>query len=235
MSKFRRLRALWFLLVITACSGGAEANRRSVERAAVATPPAIRDSAEITIVENVEPQWAPGSEWQVGDLLTSIGEVQGEPSHELYRALDATRQQDGTVAVGVSSSGEIRFFRQDGTFVRTVGSTGGGPGEFRGGMALRALRRVAGDTLVAWDIYGQTVSVFDPAGEFVRSFRLDGPAQQHFYAGIFSDRSLLMLVYHSTRASPNESLPEGILRPAIALHRYGVDHRLAHSHDGILG
>ena len=71
-----------------------------------------------------------GFEWRVGDRLTSIGEVHGDPSHELYRATTATRQTDGTVAVGLSSSGEIRFFRQDGTFVRTVGSTGGGPGSF---------------------------------------------------------------------------------------------------------
>ena len=216
-------------LVTLACSGGAEWGRDRSDDTLLAAPPTIRDSAGVTIVENAEPQWAPGSEWQVGGLLTSIGEVTGEPAYELFRVLDATRQSDGTVAVGNSSTGEIRFFRQDGTFIRTVGSTGGGPGEFRGSRALRALRRVAGDTLVAWDIYGQSVSVFAPEGEFVRSFRLDGPAQQHFFAGIFGDRSILMRVFERGWEGPVDNLPEGLRRRNISLHYYGVDHTLTNS------
>lgn len=216
-------------LLSAACSGGNEAGGQVSGGDLLPSPPVIRDSAGITIVENAEPQWAPGSEWQVGPLLTSIGDVPGDPAHELYRARDATRHSDGTVAVANSSNGEIRFFNADGSFLRTVGSTGGGPGEFRGASALRALTGVAGDTLIAWDIYGQLVSVFAPDGGFVRSFGLNGPAQQHFFAGSYGDGSLLLFVIEYPADEPIERMPEGIVPRKVTVHRYGVDHQLISS------
>ncbi|UCG87474.1 MAG: hypothetical protein JSW71_02705 [Gemmatimonadota bacterium] len=219
-------RPLSLLLVAVGCWPGTEAGRDRPSDTPSLTPPAIRDSAGITIVENAVPQWTAGSEWRVDALLTSVGAAEGDPAHELYRVMDATRLSDGTVAVGNSSSGEIRFFRQDGTFVRSVGSKGGGPGEFRGANALRALRSVAGDTLITWDIYAQSVSVFAPDGEFVRSFLLDGPSRQHFFAGIFEDRALLMHVFEPTFSGSVENMPEGVIRASIILYHYGVDHSL---------
>jgi hypothetical protein len=227
----RRILALPLLAL--ACTGGD--GEGSSKGTPLAIPPTVRDSAGITIVENVEPQWAAGSEWRVGGLLTVIGEVPGDPAHELFRAREGTRQSNGDVAVGNSSNGEIRLFRQDGSHIRTVGSTGGGPGEFRGANAMRALQRVPGDTLIAWDIYAQRVSVFAPDGEFVRSFGLAGPAQQHFFGGIFADRSLQMVVYESSRDESSGTLPEGLNRRNTSLHHYGVDHSLSNSIRGIPG
>ncbi len=230
----RGLWPLWLLLMALGCRPGSDAARDGPSDTVTATAPTIRDSLGITIVENAEPQWTPGSEWQVGALLTSIGETEGDPARELYRVLDATRLSDGTVAVGNSSSGEIRFFRQGGQFLRSVGSRGGGPGEFRGADALRALRRVAGDTLIAWDIYAQSVLVFAPDGEFVRSFVLDGPSRQHFFVGVFEDRSILMRVFERTFSGAVENMPEGIIRASIILYHYGVDHSLVGSVEGII-
>jgi hypothetical protein len=224
--------ASMILLLTLGCSGGGEGGG---EAAAPPhrTPPIVRDSAGIPILENTEPQWAPGSEWQVGRVITSIGEVRGDPAHELFQALDATRLDDGTVVVGNSSSGELRFFDREGAFLRTVGSIGGGPGEFRGARALRAVTRVAGDTLITWDIYGRLVSVFAPDGRFVRSFSLDGPDQQHFFGGVFADRSLLMYVFEYPVSEPGEPIQEGVVRNPMTLFRYGVDHALACSIRGI--
>lgn len=224
---------LSLLLLVHGCSPGTETDGGRRGSTQGTTPPAIRDSAGITIVENAEPQWPSGSAWQVGGLVTSIGTATGDPEHELYQVLDATRLSDGTVVVGNSRSGEIRFFSEDGAFVRTVGSTGGGPGEFRAD-ALRALSHVAGDTLIAWDIYAQSFSVFAPDGEFVRSFKLDGSQRQHSFAGIFEDRSVLMHVFDHTYSGPVEDMPEGIARTPMILYRYGLDHRLVSSIEGIL-
>lgn len=220
-------------LVIPAWGCGGEAGADPSE-GPEPVPPVVRDSAGVLIVENSEPQWPLGTEWRVGELLSTIGTTQGEPPYELYRVLDATRLSDGTVAVGNSSTGEIRFFGEDGGFIRSVGSRGEGPGEFRGANALRALRRVEGDTLVAWDIYGQTVSLFSPDGGFVRSFQLKGPAQQHFFAGIFADRSLLMRVSEHGPSNPGE-IVEGLFRRDFTLHHYGRDHSLLNSFWGIEG
>jgi hypothetical protein len=142
--------------------------------------------------------------------------------------MDATRQTDGTVAVANSSSGEIRFFDQDGVFLRQAGSVGGGPGEFRT-TGLRTVRRVAGDTLFTWDLLARRASVFGPDGAFVRSFSLDGPAQQHFFGGVFDDHSLLMYVFEHPSREPGEPIEEGVSRTPMTLHHYGMDHSLAAS------
>ncbi len=204
------------------------------EEPSLPAPPVVRDSAGITVVENVEPQWAPGSEWTLGQLVTSIGKARGDPAHELYRVSDATRQSDGTVAVGNSSTGEIRLFDQDGAFSRKAGSVGGGPGEFQAN-GLRTVRHLAGDTLFTWDLLGRRASVFAPDGEFVRSFNLDGPTQQHFFGGVFADGSLLMYVFEYGENPTAENLQEGVVRTPMTLRRYGVDHRLASSIPDVRG
>lgn len=233
MKPTRRNASLWsgplllWVTVITLSHLGCS-RESGAEEPSLPPPPVVRDSAGVTIVENAEPQWAPGSEWKVGRVVTSIGKVQGEPAHELYQVLDATRQSDGTVAVGNSSNGEIRFFDREGAFLRKVGSVGGGPGEFQT-TGLRTVRRVAGDTLFTWDLLGRRASVFGPEGAFVRSFSLDGPAQQHFFSGIFADRSLLMYVYEHAPQEPGVPIEEGVSRTPMTLHRYGTDHSLAGS------
>jgi hypothetical protein len=181
-------------LLALACSSPGEEGTGSGESDGPA-PPVVRDSAGITIVESSEPRWGEAPAWCVGELLTSIGTLEGEAPYQLYHALDATRLSDGTVVVGNSSSGELRFFDATGTFVRAVGNNDGGPGEFRGAHALRAVRRVPGDSLITWDIYAQRVSLFAPDGEFVRASRLDGPSAQHFFEGVLGDRSLVMKVF----------------------------------------
>jgi hypothetical protein len=230
----RERRTLLFGLTAMAWLGLGCSTGEGSEGPPLATPPLVRDSAGIAIVENAEPQWAAGSQWKVGELVTSIGTVQGDPAHELFRVSDATRQSDGTVAVGNSSSGEIRFFDHDGVFLRATGSKGGGPGEFQPN-GLRTVRRVAGDTLFTWDLLARRASIFAPEGGFVRSFSLDGPAQQHFFGGVFSDRSLLMYVFDHPPQDPQKPIEEGVSRTPMILRHYGTDHRLATSLEDIPG
>jgi hypothetical protein len=157
----------------------------------------VRDSAGVMIVENSAPIWEPGSEWRISELLTSIGAVEGESEYQLYYAYDATRLSDGTVAVANSGTSEIRFFDADGRFVQTVGRAGEGPGEFRENHGLRALGHWAGDTLYAWDLYAQTLSVFTRDGRFIRSNRLRNTKRMYFMSrmyggGVFGDRTLAL-------------------------------------------
>ena len=91
----------------------------------------IADSAGVIIVENERP--APGSRlgWRVGRVSSlSIGTQEGEEPYLLHGVEDATRLDDGRIAVANSASGEIRVFAPDGTHLTSWGGIGEGPGEF---------------------------------------------------------------------------------------------------------
>jgi sugar lactone lactonase YvrE len=75
--------------------------------------------------------------------------------------------------VWVTDTGHDRVmvYSLDGTYIRTVGGSGSGPGEFDEpvGLALDA----AGDVYVA-DMYNSRVEVFDASGRYLREFRVEG-------------------------------------------------------------
>jgi len=124
---------------------------------ATPTEAGIRDSAGIRIVTSdvsaIElPQWTLGL-----DPVTSIGVAEGDAAHELSGVTDAVRLDDGTIAVANAGSAEIRFFDLDGRFLRRIGGSGEGPGEF--GVLWRLFPLAAGE-LAAWDIGLRRITVF---------------------------------------------------------------------------
>jgi hypothetical protein len=79
-----------------------------------------------------------------------------------------------TGAFAVSSStfiGEIQFYSPQGTFTRTIGRKGGGPGEFNRELVLKYDRH---DTLHVAERGGTRYSVFSPDLRHVRSMQLKG-------------------------------------------------------------
>jgi hypothetical protein len=131
----------------------------------------VRDSAGIRIVENSAPQWGPEDAWDVADAPSlDIGVFEGEPEYQLFRVTGAVRLDDGRIVVANSGTHQLRYFGPDGTFQRASGSEGGGPGEF---SRLSGLRRGAGDSIITYDFSNRRISVFDPAGEFTRSFSIE--------------------------------------------------------------
>jgi hypothetical protein len=199
------------LAVIWACGSDADARDSSAQASS------IRDSAGIAIVESRLPSWESGTEWRVGQLLVSIGEATGELEYELFRVLDATRLSDGTVAVANMSTSEIRLFDAAGRFLRSLGRVGGGPGEFQA-EGLRRVDHVQGDSLFAWDLLAQRMSVFAPDGEFVRSTRLRNTNRMYFFDGLFADRSMLMRL---NRPDTSSRFVEGYTRNTVRFLRFG--------------
>lgn len=78
-----------------------------------------------------------------------IGALDGPAEYQLGRVIDATRMPDGRIVVADRSNHEIRVFDATGKFVRTMGRTGDGPGEFRDPLQVTAL---GGDSLLVWDM-----------------------------------------------------------------------------------
>ena len=110
----------------------------------------VRDSAGITIVENVAPLWTADEAPRLGSAPTvTIGEVDGEAPYLFSQVQAATRLSDGSIIVVDDRQVEIRLFDGAGQYVRTIASRGDGPGEL--GRAL-FIQRVGGDTLLIQDL-----------------------------------------------------------------------------------
>ena len=154
--------------------------------------PVVRDSAGIAIVENGEPIWAAGEGWRVlEEPAVDIGVLDGDPVYQLFDARDAARLASGEIVIANRGTQELRFYDAAGRFLRSAGREGEGPGEFRSLVSVAVVE----DSIFAYDIRLNRISVFESTGRFVRSFRLESPADGRSYpspVGALPDGSLLM-------------------------------------------
>jgi hypothetical protein len=138
-----------------------------------ATPSRVveRDSSGIRIVENNEPEWAPGAEWVIEpEPVADIGAEAADTAQQLYLVVAAVGL--GTdLAVANLGSGQVLRFGLDGALESRTGRRGAGPREF---SRLSDLYRCAGDTLLVND-YTRMITL-DARGEFVRTVPIR-PAQ----------------------------------------------------------
>lgn len=130
----------------------------------------FRDSAGITIVESTRQIWAAAMNPRLApapDLV--IGDRDGE-RYELHRVRGAARLSDGRIVVMDGSTNQLRFFDSTGTFIKQVGRSGDGPGEFR---EVGSMQLLAGDTIAVID--RERVSFFTGAGTFITSLSSRSP------------------------------------------------------------
>ncbi len=98
------------------------------------------------------------------DLLHVIQPAEGD-SAELLQPSDIAIADDGTVLVAEGGSAQVKVFAPDGTYLRSIGRNGEGPGEFR--VAWITTR---GDTLFVQDPQVARGSSFlISTGEFITS------------------------------------------------------------------
>jgi hypothetical protein len=134
----------------------------------------VRDSAGITIAEHAEPDWSAGGAWTLADSPSvSIGATAGEEPYQLFRVSDVARASDGRIFVLNAGTGEVRIFDAAGTYMRSLGGSGSGPGEFRYPAALWLL---AGDSVMVWDSPMGPRVVFSPDGTVGRTEAVDRAA-----------------------------------------------------------
>jgi len=128
----------------------------------------VTDSAGITIVSNPAPPAALEPAVDSVPVFTIGGGV-GGPDYDLNEIRGSVRLSDGRIVVADNLAGELRFFDSTGSFLQRGGRKGKGPGEFEQIMGVWALR---GDTLAVYDISTRRISLFSPAGAFVRQVDL---------------------------------------------------------------
>ena len=152
-------------LTTLACGDPQSPNGRSP-----ALEAAVRDSADIRIVENSRPPSESRLDWRVGtEPAVSIGAREGEGPYMLHRAGDAFILSDGRIVVANMGSHELRVFDASGIHVATWGRRGEGPGEFN---PLVQAHRWRGDSLLALYSPASHLSVLDSEGNVGRTFTL---------------------------------------------------------------
>jgi len=140
------------IVAISACTSVAE-SFSSVE---------VSDSAGVRIVHSRGPRWTDGEAWWVStEPKQSIGVLNGPEEYQFVEVSAAARRSDGKLVVVDRGSQTVRLYDREGTFIRTLGGPGSGPGEFQDPGQLLV---TAGDSVVVWDNALFRITRFDPEG-----------------------------------------------------------------------
>ncbi len=93
-----------------------------------------------------------------------IGVDEGPVEYMMGKVTDVAVGGDGSIFVAEVLPALLRMYDAEGNFVRQVGATGQGPGEYGQIMGIEML---PDGRLVLWDIDNQRLNYYDAAGEFV--------------------------------------------------------------------
>lgn len=205
MKSTRIIPALLLVLAATACDRGGGGDSGAT----------VRDSAGVQIVENRGEREG----WTLSEEpALQIGVAEGDPLYQMDRVRQALRLGDGRIVVANAGNQQIRWYDANGRHVASAGRAGGGPGEFR---MLFALRRLPGDSVLAYDLTGFRLSWFDPAGRFARSTPLQPIGQvPPRFVDRFADGSLLL---STSVRSMGESPQSGTRRDTLLFLRASAD------------
>jgi hypothetical protein len=101
----------------------------------------------------------------------SLGEEEEEDVAVLNRPIDVRSAADGTIYVMDWGDILLKVYGADGSFLRTIGRKGQGPGEFD---APSYFDMTPDGHICLLDSRSRRIEIFDPSGDLVRDFRLEG-------------------------------------------------------------
>ena len=158
-------------------------------RLSTARPAQARDSAGIMIVENARPALNSRLGWRIGEsAAVSIGTEEGDPGEMFFDVRDAARLADGRIVVANAGTSELRVFGADGAYLETWGGQGDGPGEFSA-YTPEPVSRWPGDSIVAGNMFGARLEIFDLQGNPGRTVTLEDG--YHSLLGVMLDGTML--------------------------------------------
>jgi hypothetical protein len=129
----------------------------------------VRDSAGVRLIEHELPPSGRASEWRLAaDPIAVIEQDEADPERVWTRTRDVAWLPNDRIGVLVSDPPYLRVFSTSGEPELRMGRQGSGPGELRGPTWLGTL----GDSIVVRD--GRGLSVYDPAGDYVRTILAPG-------------------------------------------------------------
>jgi hypothetical protein len=100
------------------------------------------------------------------DPLVDIGRVDGDADYLLHNAVSSLRLSDGRTVILNAGSHQLRFYDDKGRHLKSVGTRGSGPGEFRRPIKLYLPHQ---DSIVVLDVGTSLETVFDGQANLVRA------------------------------------------------------------------
>src|SRR5688572_14367050 len=161
-----RLVALAAASVVAACSGPRD-------RAPAAE---VTDSAGVRILTYELTDQVVPIHRVVAEHDVEIGVLDGAREYTFSRITDLAVTDDGSILVSDAQARDLRLYDAGGTFVRTIGRPGEGPGEFGSAPTVAGL---SGDTVVTYDVRNRRLTLFGATGELIgeTSLRSDAIGQ----------------------------------------------------------
>lgn len=130
----------------------------------------IADSAGIQVVQNPEEgMWTDGDAWTVQEEL-SIGSMDADDAYQFGQITSVDVDEAGNMYVVDTQAQNVRVYGPDGTWLRTLGAPGSGPGELSNSLLGAA---IANGELQVVDIGNQRYTRFSLEGEPLGSVRMD--------------------------------------------------------------
>ena len=129
----------------------------------------VTDSAGVTIVANTEQgMWGEGDAWTLTQEL-KVGALD-DPDYQFAQIGFIAVDGHGSMYVLDAQAQQIQVYDEAGTYVRTIGGPGAGPGELGPGAVFLLIG--SGDTLLVPDMGNQRVNLYGSGGENHGSFPL---------------------------------------------------------------
>ncbi len=153
-----------------------------------------------------------------------LGALEGE-RHEVFgRVTGVVGLADGTTIVADELASALYVFGPDGTFLRQLGRSGEGPGEFG---RISSLAAVSGSRVAVQDVRGGRVSVYEPTGALSTDFRM--PTGLYSVFETFSTDGRGQYYGRTTVRDPSEPPVQFDEDPRHAWVRYSTDGELMDS------
>lgn len=121
------------------------------------------DSAGVELITSAHPLWSDADAFRIEAPLLSLGNEREET--QLGEAVQARWSTDGRVWVSDLIGGRIHVYGPDGSWVRSLGGRGGGPGEYQGSPLMEP---VASDSMGVSDAVGRRLTILDRSGATAR-------------------------------------------------------------------
>ncbi len=194
----RRLQALLLLLGLT-LAGMTAACGESEESAASAL--VERDSAGVAIVEIPAALLAELPQLTLSatpDL--SIGVIEGEEPY-MFSAPRFTRTLAGdTILVVNGRTSSLRYYTPEGTFLREVGRSGEGPGEYQ---FIGGLSGLPDGSWIVWDSRQRRITLLEPGGTLRDTWPVRVQGLNENWIGALPDGSVLLQWVWRTPIDPS--------------------------------